>query len=127
MHLKIHGAFSNWLSFGGDAIRSGALATAYLEQEKRVTCRDSAADAVMLPDLADPTDVLARPREDGHDFTPEQVARLGPYMSSRCVGILHVSLKYPRYASIFDGTCRIYVDPCERQSCKYMREVILSR
>jgi hypothetical protein len=47
-----------------------------------VTCRDLAQDAVMLPDVADLTDVLAELKADGHDFTCEQVARLSPYMTT---------------------------------------------
>ena len=80
---RTSGAFSDWLSFGGDVIRSGALATACVEQEKRVKYRDLARDAVMLPDVADLTDVLAKLKAGGHDLAREQVARLSPYMTTR--------------------------------------------
>jgi hypothetical protein len=51
-------------------------------QEKRVKYRDLARDAVMLPDVADLTDVLADLKAEGHDFTREQVTRLSPYMTT---------------------------------------------
>ncbi len=48
-----------------------------------MTCRDIARDAVMLPDVADLTDVLADLKAEGYEFTREQVARLSPYMTAR--------------------------------------------
>jgi TnpA family transposase len=76
--IESYNAFSDWLSFGGDVIRSGDP----VEQEKRVKYRDLVANAVMLRNVADLTDVLAELKADGHDFTREQVARLSPYMTT---------------------------------------------
>jgi TnpA family transposase len=76
--IESYNAFSDWLSFGGDVIRSGDP----IEQEKRVKYRDLVANAVMLRNVADLTDVLADLKADGHDFAREQVARLSPYMTT---------------------------------------------
>jgi len=76
--IESYNAFSDWLSFGGDIIRSGDP----VEQEKRVKYRDLVANAVMLRNVADLTDVLANLKAEGHDFTREQVARLSPYMTT---------------------------------------------
>jgi len=53
-----------------------------VEQEKRVKYRDLVANAVMLRNVADLTDVLADLKADGHDFTRDQVTRLSPYMTT---------------------------------------------
>ena len=76
--IESYNAFSDWLSFGGDVIRSGDP----VEQEKRVKYRDLVANAVMLRNVADLTDVLADLKADGHDFTRDQVTRLSPYMTT---------------------------------------------
>lgn len=77
----------NWSNFPvGFVPRNGlqlrTLSAQQREQEKRGKYRDLVANAVMLRNVADLTDVLAGLRKDGHDFTRGQAERLSPYMTA---------------------------------------------
>ncbi len=53
-----------------------------VEQEKRVKYLNLVANAVMLQNVVDLTDVLVQLQKEGHAVTREQVARLSPYMTA---------------------------------------------
>ena len=67
--------FLNWVSFGGPVIKSGNP----VEQEKQLKYASLVANAVMLSNVADMTEVLASMARDGHQVTPALVACLSPY------------------------------------------------
>jgi Tn3 transposase DDE domain len=52
-----------------------------VEQEKRIKYRDLVANAVMLHNVADMTNVLYELRQQGEGVTPEVVRRLSPYLT----------------------------------------------
>jgi TnpA family transposase len=67
--------FLDWVSFGGPIIKSGDP----VEQEKQLKYMNLVANAIMLSNVADLTDVVVDMAEHGHQVTPELVARLSPY------------------------------------------------
>ena len=67
--------FLDWVSFGGPVIKSGDP----VEQEKQLKYASLVANAVMLSNVADMTEVLASMARDGHQVTPALVACLSPY------------------------------------------------
>jgi TnpA family transposase len=73
--VESYNNFTDWIAFGGPAIRSGDP----VEQEKRIKYRDLVASAVMLHNVVDMTNALHDLQQDGVCITPELVARLSPY------------------------------------------------
>ena len=69
-------SFLDWITFGGTVIKSGDP----IEQAKRMKYMDVVANAIMLQNVVDLTDVLTSMAEDGFKITPELVASLSPYM-----------------------------------------------
>jgi TnpA family transposase len=69
--------FTEWIAFGGPVLRSGDP----VEQEKRIKYRDLVANAVMLHNVVDMTNVLYELKQEGICITPEVVARLSPYLT----------------------------------------------
>jgi TnpA family transposase len=69
--------FTDWIAFGGPVLRSGDP----VEQEKRIKYRDLVANAVMLHNVVDMTNVLCELQQDGICVTPEIVSRLSPYLT----------------------------------------------
>jgi TnpA family transposase len=69
--------FTDWIAFGGPVLRSGDP----VEQEKRIKYRDLVANAVMLHNVADMTNVLYELQQKGECLTPEVVRRLSPYLT----------------------------------------------
>ena len=67
--------FLDWVAFGGPTIKSGDP----VEQEKQLKYMNLVANAIMLSNVADLTDVVVDMAEHGHQVTPELVARLSPY------------------------------------------------
>jgi len=65
----------DWIAFGGNVVRSGDP----VEQAKRMKYLDVIANAIMLQNVVDLTDVLNAMPDDGIEITPELVARLSPY------------------------------------------------
>jgi len=51
-----------------------------VEQEKQLKCASLVANAVMLSNVADLTEVIADMAADGHAVSPELVASTSPYM-----------------------------------------------
>jgi TnpA family transposase len=69
--------FTDWIAFGGLVLRSGDP----VEQEKRIKYRDLVANAVMLHNVVDMTNVLRELQQEGIYVTPEIVRHLSPYLT----------------------------------------------
>jgi TnpA family transposase len=69
--------FTDWIAFGGPVLRTGDP----VEQEKRIKYRDLVANAVMLHNVVDMTNVLYTLQQEGVCVTPEVVRRLSPYLT----------------------------------------------
>ncbi len=68
--------FMDWIAFGGTIIKSGDP----VEQAKRMKYLDVIANAIMLQNVVDLTEVLNTMAEEGFEITPELVAGLSPYI-----------------------------------------------
>ncbi|MGI9289534.1 MAG: transposase [Pseudomonadales bacterium] len=69
-------SFLDWIAFGGSIIKSGDP----VEQTKRMKYMDVVANAIMLQNVVDLTEVLNSMAEDGITITPELLGGLSPYM-----------------------------------------------
>ena len=74
--IETYNDFLDWVCFGGPVVRSGDP----VEQEKQLKYASLVANAVMLSNVADLTDVLSAMAKDGHSVTPALVASLSPYI-----------------------------------------------
>jgi hypothetical protein len=68
--------FLDWVCFGGPVVKSGDP----VEQEKQLKYASLVANAVMLSNVADLTEVLSAMAKDGHPVTPDLVARTSPHI-----------------------------------------------
>jgi TnpA family transposase len=75
--VESYHSFTDWIAFGGPVLRSGDP----VEQEKRIKYRDLVANAVMLHNVVDMTNVLYDLQQEGICVTPEIVSRLSPYLT----------------------------------------------
>ena len=75
--VEAYHQFTDWIAFGGPVLRSGDP----VEQEKRIKYRDLVANAVMLHNVVDMTNVLRALQQEGICVTPEIVSRLSPYLT----------------------------------------------
>jgi hypothetical protein len=66
----------DWIAFGGPILKSGDP----VEQAKQVKYMDLVANAIMLHNVSDLTDVLTDMAAEGWPLTRELVGRLSPYM-----------------------------------------------
>jgi hypothetical protein len=73
--IESYNDFLDWVSFGGPVVKSGDP----VEQEKQLKYASLVANAIMLSNVADMTEVLLSMAKDGHPATPSLVARLSPY------------------------------------------------
>jgi len=73
--IETYNDFLDWVCFGGPVVRSGDP----VEQEKQLKYASLIANAVMLSNVADLTDVLSAMAKDGYPVTPALVASLSPY------------------------------------------------
>ena len=71
--------FLDWITFGGPVIKSGDP----VEQEKQVKYASLVANAIMLSNVADLTDVINSMAADGLTVTPELAAALSPYARAK--------------------------------------------
>ncbi|RVL08319.1 Tn3 family transposase, partial [Sinorhizobium meliloti] len=71
--------FLDWITFGGPVIKSGDP----VEQEKQVKYASLVANAIMLSNVADLTDVINSMAADGLPVTPELAASLSPYVRAK--------------------------------------------
>ena len=74
--IESYNDFLDWIGFGGPVLKSGDP----VEQLKQVKYMDLVANAVMLHNVADLTDVLSDMADAGLPVTRELVSRLSPYM-----------------------------------------------
>jgi TnpA family transposase len=75
--VESYNSFTDWIAFGGPVLRSGDP----VEQEKRIKYRDLVANAVMLHNVVDMTNVLYDLQQEGICVTPELLSRLSPYLT----------------------------------------------
>src|SRR5664279_3118059 len=74
--VESYNDFLDWVCFGGPVIRSGDP----VEQEKQLKYASLVANAVMLSNVTDMTEVLSAMAKDGHPVTPELVACTSPHI-----------------------------------------------
>ncbi len=72
----LNNEFLDWISFGGPVLKSGDP----VEQEKRIKYMNLVANAVMLSNVVDLTEVLHTMTSEGYVVTRELVGRLSPYL-----------------------------------------------
>ncbi|MGO7564736.1 Tn3 family transposase [Rhizobium johnstonii] len=71
--------FLDWIAFSGPVIKSGDP----VEQEKQVKYASLVANAIMLSNVADLTNVINSMADDGLTVTPELAASLSPYARAK--------------------------------------------
>ena len=74
--IEAYNDFLDWVTFGGPVVKSGDP----VEQEKQLKYASLVANAVMLSNVADLTQVLSDMARDRHPVTPALVAGISPYM-----------------------------------------------
>jgi TnpA family transposase len=74
--IESYHAFLDWITFGGPVLKSGDP----VEQAKQIKYMNLVANAVMLHNVVDLTDVLHQMAHEGYPITPERVQRLSPYV-----------------------------------------------
>jgi hypothetical protein len=74
--IEAYNDFLDWVCFGGPVVKSGDP----VEQEKQLKYASLVANAVMLSNVADLTDVLSAMAADGLPVTSELVARISPHI-----------------------------------------------
>ena len=77
--VESYNNFTDWIAFGGPVLRSGDP----VEQEKRIKYRDLVANAIMLHNVVDMTNVIHDLQQEGVCITPEVVKRLSPYLTEQ--------------------------------------------
>ena len=73
--IEAYNDFLDWVCFGGPVVKSGDP----VEQEKQLKYASLVANAIMLSNVADLTEVITDMARDGHPITPELVASASPY------------------------------------------------
>ena len=73
--IESYNAFLDWIGFGGSVIKSGDP----VEQNKQIKYMIPVANAIMLHNVADLTDILENLVADGYPVTQRHVACLNPY------------------------------------------------
>ena len=76
MLIESYNDFLDWISFGGPVIKSGNP----VEQAKQIKYANLVANAIMLHNVVDLTDVLDTLSGEGHILTKELLACLSPYI-----------------------------------------------
>jgi hypothetical protein len=74
--VESYNDFLDWIGFGGPVIKSGDP----VEQLKQVKYMDLVANAIMLHNVADLTDVLSAMVDEGLPVTRELASHTSPYM-----------------------------------------------
>jgi TnpA family transposase len=74
--IETYNEFLDWICFGGPVVKSGDP----VEQEKQLKYASLVANAVMLSNVADLTDVLSAMAKDGQPVTATLVASISPYI-----------------------------------------------
>ena len=76
--IEAYNLFSQWIFFGGDSIMKSRDPVEY---EKRIKYKDLIANAIMLHNVVDMTNVLHEMAQEGYPVTPEVVATFSPYIT----------------------------------------------
>lgn len=76
--IESYNEFSGWIYFGGDGIIKSRDPVEY---EKRIKYKDLIANAIMLQNVVDMTDVLHEMTQEGIAVTEEVVATFSPYLT----------------------------------------------
>jgi TnpA family transposase len=74
--IEAYNEFLDWVCFGGPVVKSGDP----VEQEKQLKYASLVANAVMLSNVVDLSEVLSAMARDGQSVTPALVARVSPYI-----------------------------------------------
>ena len=74
--IESYNDFLDWVAFGGTVIKSGDPT----EQEKQLKYMNLVANAIMLHNIVDLTEVLKTMTAEGHTVTKDLVSRLSPYI-----------------------------------------------
>jgi TnpA family transposase len=74
--VESYNDFLDWVTFGGPVVKSGDP----VEQEKQLKYASLVANAIMLSNVVDLTEVLSSMVSDGLPVTPDLVARISPYL-----------------------------------------------
>lgn len=76
--IEAYNSFIDWIHFGGD----GTITTGDpVEQEKRIKYLNLIANAIMLQNVADMTEVLYQLAQEGFQITRAMVGHLSPYLT----------------------------------------------
>jgi len=75
--IETYNGFSKWITFGGDGILRFRDP---IENEKVIKYKDLIANAIMLQNVADMTDVLHTMAQEGYPVTTDVVATFSPYL-----------------------------------------------
>ena len=75
--IETYQDFSQWITFGGDSILKSRDP---VENEKIIKYKDLIANAIMLQNVVDMTDVLHGMTQEGYAVTTDVVATLSPYV-----------------------------------------------
>jgi TnpA family transposase len=76
--VEAYNGFTKWLSFGGDGV---IPVNDPDEQEKRIKYTDLVANALILQNVVDTTQILRDLASEGYTLSREAVAALGPYLT----------------------------------------------
>jgi TnpA family transposase len=76
--IEAYNLFSQWIFFGGDGLITSRDPVEY---EKRIKYKDLIANAIMLHNVVDMTDVLHEMSREGFAVTSPVVATFSPYMT----------------------------------------------
>lgn len=75
--IEAYNGFSQWITFGGDGILKFRDP---VENEKIIKYKDLIANAIMVQNVVDMTDVLHDMAQEGYEVTTEVVATFSPYL-----------------------------------------------
>jgi hypothetical protein len=76
--IEAYHRFSDWIFFGGEGVLPSRDPVEY---EKRIKYKDLIANAIMLQNVADMTDVLNEMVQEGYVVTAEVAATFSPYLT----------------------------------------------
>jgi len=74
--IESFNSFLDWVSFGGPVFKSGDPK----EQEKQLKYMNLVANAIMLSNIVDLTNVINQMIEEGKPVTPKLISKLSPYI-----------------------------------------------
>ena len=78
VEIEAYNHFTDWIFFGGDGILPSRDP---IEYEKRIKYKDMIANAIMLQNVVDMTDVLHEMVKEGYRVTADVAATFSPYLT----------------------------------------------